>query len=274
MKPTYKVIKSTAREIEFKLTTQAQFIGSDGVVLSSPLKAEDVTVRMAEQGVTGTKNVPCTVSKVESNYLVSFGYVGLQANRAYEFDVLVTFGTNTQVVYIAKVTTGAISTAKDTVTDTVTIVRTAGDGQGVTPSQLQEALATKANVSDVSELELAVAGKADGSIYAVGESGDPAQRDVAKIHGSAVEMSNTARATAVNAAAQGTGTIARTTAQMVVGKYNVEDTNGDYALIVGNGTDDNARSNAFAIDWSGNLVLFDNGTPVVLTPSKLATLIA
>ena len=61
---------------------------------------------------------------------------------------------------------------------------------------------------------------------------------------------------------------------MVVGKCNVVDTNGDYALIVGNGTDDEHRSNAFAIDWNGNLVLFNAGTPVVLTPAKLAQLIA
>lgn len=72
----------------------------------------------------------------------------------------------------------------------------------------------------------------------------------------------------------GCGTKTQTEGQMVLGKCNVLDTNGDYALIVGNGTADNARSNAFAIDWNGNLVLFNAGTPVVLTPAKLATLIA
>ena len=74
--------------------------------------------------------------------------------------------------------------------------------------------------------------------------------------------------------AEGFGTIAAGNNQHVSGKYNVEDSNGDYALIVGNGTGPNARSNAFAIDWNGNLVLFNNGTPVVLTPAKLAQLIA
>ncbi len=72
----------------------------------------------------------------------------------------------------------------------------------------------------------------------------------------------------------GIGTQTQTDGQMVLGKCNVVDTDGDYALIVGNGTADNARSNAFAIDWNGNLVLFDSGTPVVLTPAKLAALIA
>ena len=74
--------------------------------------------------------------------------------------------------------------------------------------------------------------------------------------------------------AEGYGTKAASDNQHVSGKYNVEDSDGDYALIVGNGTGNNARSNAFAIDWNGNLVLFNNGTPVVLTPAKLAQLIA
>jgi len=40
--------------------------------------------------------------------------------------------------------------------------------------------------------------------------------------------------------------------QHVQGKYNVEDTENTYAHIVGNGTTDNARSNAHTIDWDGN----------------------
>lgn len=77
-----------------------------------------------------------------------------------------------------------------------------------------------------------------------------------------------------NSHAEGDNTIAAQANQHVCGRFNVEDTNGDYALIVGNGTGNNNRSNAFAIDWNGNLVLFNNGTPVILTPAKLAQLIA
>lgn len=72
----------------------------------------------------------------------------------------------------------------------------------------------------------------------------------------------------------GVDTQTQTSGQMVIGKYNILDTNGDYAFIVGNGTGSDSRSNAFAIDWNGNLVLFNAGTPVVLTPAKLAQLIA
>ncbi|MBR3209197.1 MAG: hypothetical protein IKN65_00120 [Clostridia bacterium] len=40
--------------------------------------------------------------------------------------------------------------------------------------------------------------------------------------------------------------------QHAQGKYNIEDINTTYAHIVGNGTADNARSNAHTLDWSGN----------------------
>lgn len=46
--------------------------------------------------------------------------------------------------------------------------------------------------------------------------------------------------------------------QTVSGKYNVEDTTDTYAEIVGNGTADNARSNARTLDWSGNETLAGN----------------
>lgn len=46
--------------------------------------------------------------------------------------------------------------------------------------------------------------------------------------------------------------------QTVFGKYNVEDTTDTYAEIVGNGTADNARSNARTLDWSGNETLAGN----------------
>lgn len=39
--------------------------------------------------------------------------------------------------------------------------------------------------------------------------------------------------------------------QAVFGKFNVEDANGDYAFIVGNGTADNDRANALAVTWDG-----------------------
>ena len=51
--------------------------------------------------------------------------------------------------------------------------------------------------------------------------------------------------------AEGSYTKASSFAQHASGKYNVEDTHGTYAEIVGNG-DSSARSNARTLDWDGN----------------------
>ena len=54
-----------------------------------------------------------------------------------------------------------------------------------------------------------------------------------------------------SAHAHGLGLIASSDAQMVAGKYNVEDANDGYAFIIGNGADDSNRSNALTVDWDG-----------------------
>jgi len=56
-----------------------------------------------------------------------------------------------------------------------------------------------------------------------------------------------------NAHAQNLGTKASSDNQTALGKYNVEDAADTYAVIVGKGTADNARSNALTVDWSGNV---------------------
>lgn len=94
------------------------------------------------------------------------------------------------------------------------------------------------------------------------------------------------QATATNAHAEGSGSVASgisshaqnsyTTAaanyQTAIGKYNVADTvdasgNGTYALIIGNGTANNARSNILTVDWNGNVVAaggLDLGTSLAI----------
>lgn len=74
------------------------------------------------------------------------------------------------------------------------------------------------------------------------------------------------------ASAIGHGTIASGEAQHVQGKYNVEDTEGRYAHIVGNGESDTARSNAHTIDWDGNAWFagYVEGTKLIL-PSPNGT---
>lgn len=62
--------------------------------------------------------------------------------------------------------------------------------------------------------------------------------------------------------AEGNNTIAQRANQHVFGKYNIADTNGvdstvdgKYVEIVGNGSANNARSNARTLDWDGNEVI-------------------
>ena len=112
-------------------------------------------------------------------------------------------------------------------------------------------------------------GYADGEGASIQAGGDGSIAS-----GYADATSGNVEASGMGSQAFGIGTQTQTDGQMVLGKCNVVDSDGDYAMIVGNGADDEHRSNAFAIDWNGNLVLFDNGTPVVLTPAKLAALIA
>jgi hypothetical protein len=52
--------------------------------------------------------------------------------------------------------------------------------------------------------------------------------------------------------AEGYRTIAASSMQHVQGKYNVEDTEGRYAHIIGGGTSETKRKNIHKVDWSGN----------------------
>lgn len=59
-------------------------------------------------------------------------------------------------------------------------------------------------------------------------------------------------ASGARSVAMGSNTIAASAEQVVEGEYNVADSNGTYAHIIGNGTGENDRSNAATVDWSGN----------------------
>lgn len=55
-----------------------------------------------------------------------------------------------------------------------------------------------------------------------------------------------------NSHAEGHWNYASSENQHVQGKFNIKDTAGKYAHIVGNGKNNNSRSNAHTLDWSGN----------------------
>lgn len=62
-------------------------------------------------------------------------------------------------------------------------------------------------------------------------------------------------ASGVNSHAGGDRTIASQQDQTAIGQLNVEDTQGLYLFIIGNGTADNARSNALTVAWNGNTAI-------------------
>lgn len=74
--------------------------------------------------------------------------------------------------------------------------------------------------------------------------------------------------------AEGYRTIASGDYQHVSGKYNIEDTDDDYALIVGGGTDDTHRANILTLDWNGNLSIAGNfsfNVPTPVNPGDIMT---
>lgn len=76
-----------------------------------------------------------------------------------------------------------------------------------------------------------------------------------------------------NAHAEGTETVAASENQHVQGRYNIEDADGKYAHIVGNGNRTSGtnpvttRSNAYTLDWDGNAWFAGSveGTALILT---------
>lgn len=60
--------------------------------------------------------------------------------------------------------------------------------------------------------------------------------------------------------AEGEHTKASSQYQHVEGKFNIEDSSDKFAHIIGNGTADDARSNAFAVDWNGKIYTHNSAT--------------
>lgn len=83
------------------------------------------------------------------------------------------------------------------------------------------------------------------------------------------------RATGYYSHAEGYYTRASSRYQHVQGKHNIEDSSGKYAFIIGNGTDNDNRSNAFAVDWEGKIYINNSnkGADVSAHDNALAELI-
>ena len=79
-----------------------------------------------------------------------------------------------------------------------------------------------------------------------------------------------------NSHAQNNETLASSANQTAIGKFNIDDNADTYALIVGNGTADTARSNALTVAWNGDLtaagdVADGNGDTIASVKAALPT---
>lgn len=80
-----------------------------------------------------------------------------------------------------------------------------------------------------------------------------AEGEKAKAKGRASHARNyNTEAVGVGSSASGCGTVATSDYGEAKGKYNEIDEEKQYAVIVGNGTDENNRSNIFTLDWAGH----------------------
>lgn len=67
---------------------------------------------------------------------------------------------------------------------------------------------------------------------------------------------------------EGYGTVAASSYQHAMGKYNVADGNDKYALIIGNGSGTNNKSNAFCVDWNGKIYVNNQETGMDVSNSE------
>ena len=106
---------------------------------------------------------------------------------------------------------------------------------------------------------------AEGDSSIASGEGSHAEGTGSTASGNYSHAENYAIAEGDNSHAEGYWTFASSANQHVQGKFNIKDTTGTYAHIVGNGTSNTKRSNAHTLDWNGNAwykgKLSQEGTP-------------
>ena len=119
-----------------------------------------------------------------------------------------------------------------------------------------QASSTAAHAEGLGTLASGIASHSEGSCLRINEtfvSSDLIQLQASGFASHAQGLGT--KATAKASHAQNIGTIAASENQTAIGKYNIEDLESQYSLIVGNGQNHNDRSNAAALTWQGDLYL-------------------
>lgn len=262
-KPIYNIYTLTARlfVLTLSLASVLQTQGSTTTTKEAldAATVEGLQVQLVSPNTFGVANVPAWDGEGQHPalcYTINEGalivYADALAAGRHRLTVKSQFGTQVYVLAIFDLVVAEnLPAGEDGREAEIVIVKTVGDGSGVQITVDQEIIEDSTNPVAGGAVYTALAGKqpagnyqpagtyADGTVYTK-EDGEPAH----------------------------------VAGAVTCGANNVADPDGDYLLIVGNGADAEHKSNAFAIDKNGNLVLFNAGTPVVLTPAKLAQLIA
>ena len=237
-------INGNAQQFAISLKTLIRAKGAGGDVAKVGLNSSvlnSLSIEMSAPNATGEK--PCFFTT--NNDVVNIFLTGLKRGLTCVV-IRASYGTFEGVAGMLLLhVTEEVARTNEPIEFELPIVSTIGDG---TSGLVVDATPTEGSENPVQSggVYTALAGKQPAGSYADGA--------------------------VYTAPAEGHATIADD--KLILGAYPAADAQDAYALIVGIGTDPEHPSTAFAISRTGNLVLFNAGEAVELTPAKLAALIA
>lgn len=198
MKPLYKNFSTRKLRALLTFNLVSVLSGVTGDMLASDL--DKLKVRLVRPNITGA--LLLTAEDNGGNYVETDAtdvlvHLSIPTGRS-RVTIVAEYGTNVRTLAIVDIDTNGTESGVFE-PDGIEIAVVKQLGGGVSEEQFDGL------ESRVSAAELELAGKADGSIYRVGESGDPAVTDVAKVYGHSVELSSRATATGLYAVAEGNG---------------------------------------------------------------------
>lgn len=273
MKTIFKAVQMTKAAIELTLSFKARVTSASGTSLFA-MAAADIPalgIRLISNGISGFADLIASGAAVVSGSGAVVTLANLPAG-VHRLLVVAEYGTNTRSLLALDITVPAsLAEGTQEIAENVIVIETIGDGaeETIVDDELSE---DSTNPVQNKAITAAIAARADGSVYDTDAEGSPVINGPLTIDGGLKTIGS--ETTDLTACAIGIQTIAKE-AQFVCGQCNVEDADNLFQLIVGNGSDVENRSNAFAVTKSGELALFEaDGTPVILDAATLKALIA
>lgn len=251
-------------------------VKSDGMSLTTPSTNESFSVGLGERAARRSELVSTAISSVPTDHTLQYTpqqgsvlvymTVGNSSNPPQDEDSY-SYSVNGKVVTITdQRLVGHEYTVIYTATDFIGLALTSGSRKTTAPIGICSSAFGRA-VSASGEYSFA-----EG--YSTTASGDRSHSEGWNTEASG-DSSHAegyyAKASGYAAHAGGYATIASGRAQTAIGRWNVEDTSDEYALIVGNGSGDSSRSNAFAVGWDGSLYANNHAGAIGETKAADAT---